>query len=90
MSWVMTMPYKKPLSAYKPIEWTKVRVLLPIPVFDGYVPKVGKIYDAIRGTMHRRQGKIAKSEFCIVRIKDKNIILRRTFGMEPEYEEVLE
>ena len=82
------MAQKKPISTYTPLEWTKVRVLAAIPVYDGYAPEVGKVYDAIRGTMHRRQGKIAKSEFCIVRIKDKDIALRRTLGKEPEYEEV--
>lgn len=90
MSWVMTMPYKKPLSAYKPIEWTKVRVLLPIPVFDGYVPEVGKVYDAIRGQRQRFKGEKMPGEFCIVKIKDKSIVLRRMHRMEPEYEEVLE
>ena len=68
----------------------KVRILIPVPVLDGYVPEVGKVYDAIRGTKQHYYGKAPSSEFCIVKIKAKCIALRRTWREEPEYEEVLE
>ena len=60
-------------------------MLQEVPVFDGYAPKVGEIYDALRKRLNRKC-----SEICMVRVKDKDIILRRTHGFEPEYEEVLE
>ena len=84
------MAQKKPISTYTPLEWTKVRVLAAIPVYDEYVPEVGKVYDAIRGQRQRFKGKKMPGEFCIVKIKDKSIVLRRMHRMEPEYEEVLE
>lgn len=66
-------------------EKVRVRVLQEIPVFDGYAPNVGEIYDARKMKLNREY-----SEICTVRVRDKDIILRRTFGVEPEYEEVLE
>ena len=68
-----------------PMERIKVRVIAEVPVLDHLRPKVGKIYDAIRGVPRSKHG-----EFCIIRMRGKPIVLRRAKGEEPEYVEVLE
>lgn len=68
-----------------PMERIKVRVIAEVPVLDHLRPKVGKIYNAIRGVPRSKHG-----EFCIIRMRGKLIVLRRAKGEEPEYVEVLE
>lgn len=68
-----------------PMERIKVRVIAEVPVLDHLRPKVGKIYNAIRGVPRSKYG-----EFCVIQMRGKPIVLRRPKGDEPEYEEVLE
>lgn len=69
-------------------EHIRVRILCHVPVMDGYAPKVGAIYDAIRGEkqLFRQRGPF--SEFCVVEVNGKKIVLRRGYRYDDEYEEV--
>lgn len=66
-----------------PMERIKVRVIAEVPVLDHLRPKVGKIYNAIRGVPRSKHG-----EFCVIQMYGKPIVLRRAKGEEPEYVEV--
>lgn len=68
-----------------PMERIKVRVIAEVPVLDHLRPKVGKIYNAIRGVPRSKHG-----EFCVIQMRGKPIVLRRAKDEEPEYVEVLE
>lgn len=68
-----------------PMERIKVRVIAEAPILKHLRPKVGCVYDAVRGVSNNKHG-----EFCIIRVNGTPIILRRPKGDEPEYEEVLE
>lgn len=68
-----------------PMERIKVRVIAEVPVMQHLRPKVGKVYNAIRGVPRSKHG-----EFCIIQMHGKPIVLRRAKGEEPEYVEVLE
>lgn len=50
---------------------------IPREVFPKYWPELGKVYDAEYVQGVRVWGKLSKSPFCIVDIKDKRIILRK-------------
>lgn len=66
-----------------PMERIKVRVIAEVPVMQHLKPKVGKVYNAIRGVPRSKHG-----EFCVIQMRGKAIVLRRAKGEEPEYVEV--
>lgn len=56
----------------------KIRIIKPLEgVFLEYQPEVGKIYDADYTPGDRQKNGNGHSEFCVIVVKDKKIILRR-------------
>lgn len=56
----------------------KIRVIMEVSgIFPMYQPPIGSIHAAKYIPSARRPGGDGNGEFCIVRILDKNIVLRR-------------
>lgn len=71
----------------KKMERIKVRVLTDIPVFEELQPEIGNVYDAINGErVSKARG--TPSEYCIIEVAGKKIVLRNKHGFENEYEVV--